>query len=57
MKLKGILTTATLALGLALLAGCGEESVDEMNSMEAEPAPRVSDEAIGTDETQDNQNY
>lgn len=43
--LRSLIIVAT-CLGLTLLAGCGEESVDDLDRIDAAPAAKVSADAI-----------
>lgn len=53
MKFQSTLTATALVMGMALLAGCNQEPVDDIDRVDAEPAARVSDDAIGTPADED----
>tara|TARA_R110000850_G_scaffold183982_3_gene309548 strand:- start:573 stop:782 length:210 start_codon:yes stop_codon:yes gene_type:complete len=46
MKPLPLLTTGPALLVLALLAGCGEDSVDDLDRIDAAPAAKVAADAI-----------
>ena len=50
MESRILLTTASALAAIVLLAGCGEDSVDDLDRIDAAPAAKVAADAIAPSE-------